>query len=269
MAPIAASSVQRAVRKAVRRAAWWGAPAMPCPTMPACRVTRRASPAHSRRRAPRGNANGCCMCTTRPRARNMYRSSWRRWRGRTAPRGSLSKRWCLCRWRRSRCRRRRGSSGVRPRSRRCWGWWRGWHPRGLRCCCWASRARARSWWPMPCTRAACARGVRWCLWTAPACPRRCSSPSCSGMRKGRSPARPRPGRGWWRRPTAARCFWTRWATSPCRCRSSCCACWRPAPTAAWAAPSCGMPTCAWYRPRTATCSTWWPQGAFVKTCTTA
>ena len=35
-------------------------------------------------------------------------------------------------------------------------------------------------------------------------------------------------------PTAARCSWTRSATCRCRARSSCCACWRPASSSAWA-----------------------------------
>jgi transcriptional regulator with PAS, ATPase and Fis domain len=52
--------------------------------------------------------------------------------------------------------------------------------------------------------------------------------------------------------SGARCFWMRWATSRCPCRSSSCAFWRAAPTAGWAAPICGAPMCAWSRPPTAT-----------------
>jgi PAS domain-containing protein len=66
-----------------------------------------------------------------------------------------------------------------------------------------------------------------------------------GHEKGPSPGPTWPMWAWWRRPAAAPCSWTRWATSRCPCRSSCCACWRAAPTAGWAAPSCATPTCAW------------------------
>ena len=76
------------------------------------------------------------------------------------------------------------------------------------------------------------------------------------------------GQVWSKPPAAARCSSTRWATFRCRCRSSCCGCWKAAPTGAWAAPNCAEPMCAWWRPRTATCRRWWPTAASARTCTT-
>ena len=58
--------------------------------------------------------------------------------------------------------------------------------------------------------------------TAPRCPRRCSSRSCSATSAARSPARCAPRRACSSRPTAARCSSTRSARCRRRCRPSCC-----------------------------------------------
>ena len=102
----------------------------------------------------------------------------------------------------------------------------------------------------------------WWRWTAPACRRTCSSPSCSATSAAPSPAPTPHAAAWSRPPAAARCFWTRWATSRWRCRSSCCACWKPAPTGASAAPSRATPTSAWCRPPTAIWTGWCHDGRF-------
>jgi hypothetical protein len=67
--------------------------------------------------------------------------------------------------------------------------------------------------------------------------RRSSRASSSATSGAPSPAPARARSGWSRRPAAARCSSTSWATSRCRCRSSFCACSKPAPTAGSAAPS--------------------------------
>ena len=98
--------------------------------------------------------------------------------------------------------------------------------------------------------------------TAARFPRRCSSRSCSGTSRARSPARSRTTRGLFvRRPTAARCSSTRSATCRRRCRSSCCACCRSARCGRSVRPSRCRSTCACCRPRTATSTPRWRRGS--------
>ena len=94
------------------------------------------------------------------------------------------------------------------------------------------------------------RTSRWSRSTAPPSRRTCWRASCSGTRRGRSPAPTRPSRGCSRWPRAARCSSTRWPRWPRPCRRSSCGCWRTGTTGGSAARRSGTPTCAWSRPRT-------------------
>ena len=118
----------------------------------------------------------------------------------------------------------------------------------------ARAAPARSCSPRPCTRTARAATSRSSRWPAPPCPRPCWRASCSATRRARSPAPSTRAPAASRWPTAARCSWTRSATSRPPCRSSCCASWRSASSSAWAATARSRWTCASWPPPTATCS---------------
>ncbi len=74
-----------------------------------------------------------------------------------------------------------------------------------------------------------------------------------GHARGHSPVRSAAGKGCSRPRKAARCSWTRLATCPRRCRSNCCACFRSAKCARWAATAILILTCESFPPPTATC----------------
>ena len=107
-----------------------------------------------------------------------------------------------------------------------------------------------------------ARASRSSRSTAPRCPRRCSRASCSATRRAPSPARRSAGWAASSWPTAGPSSSTRSARSRPACRSSCCGCWRPAPSSGWAAPSRSRWTCGWWRPPTGASGTPWPLGEF-------
>jgi two-component system response regulator HydG len=85
----------------------------------------------------------------------------------------------------------------------------------------------------------------------------CSRANCSATKKAPSPGQRIARSGWSKPPAAARCSSTRSATFRWRCRSSCCACSKPAPTAASAESKPCAPISGWYVPRTGTWRTWW------------
>jgi hypothetical protein len=104
-----------------------------------------------------------------------------------------------------------------------------------RCCCWASRAPARS-----CSRAPCtwpARGATSPSSRSTARPFRmpCSSPSCSATSAAPSPGLARRAPAGSNRRMAARSSWTRSANCHSRCNPSCCAPCRKARWCAWVA----------------------------------
>jgi hypothetical protein len=94
-----------------------------------------------------------------------------------------------------------------------------------------ARSRSRS---SSMSTAGAAAGRSWRS-TARRCRRRCWSRRCSGTCRAPSRARCVTSRACWRRPTAARCSWTRSPRCPPCCRPSCCASFRTAWSGGWAA----------------------------------
>jgi hypothetical protein len=86
--------------------------------------------------------------------------------------------------------------------------------------------------------------------TARRCRSRCWRASSSGTRRAPSRGRCRRDRACSRRPTEARCSWTRWASCPTPSRSSSCACSRSSRCSAWAAASRAASMFASSRPPT-------------------
>ncbi len=78
---------------------------------------------------------------------------------------------------------------ARSRCAGCWSRSARWPPPTPPCCCWASRAPARSWWPAPSTTPARGATGRSSRSPAPPSPRGCSSRSCSATSAAPSPAR--------------------------------------------------------------------------------
>ena len=116
--------------------------------------------------------------------------------------------------------RRRSRRGAR-RCRRCTRWPSA-PPRGRSTSSSPARpASARSSWRRRCIARRPGATGRTSASTARRCPRRCWRASCSVTSAGRSPARWRPSRACWRRPPAARCFSTRWASCRWPRRPSC------------------------------------------------
>ncbi len=104
-----------------------------------------------------------------------------------------------------------------------------WRRRRLRCCCAGSRERgapARGCSPAPSTTTARGPASRSSRSTAPTWHPACSKANYLDTSRGRSPTPSATRRAGSRRPTAARCSWTRSATWPRKCKSSCCACSR-------------------------------------------
>ena len=91
--------------------------------------------------------------------------------------------------------------------------------------------------------------------------------SCSATRRARSPAPSRHAPAGSRPRTAARCSWTKLASSASTCRPSCCACCRMGRSSGWARRGPSAPMSASSPPPTETSIARWPTAGFARIST--